>query len=116
MGYCSAVCVLTIPFLPPLPPCPPSSCPRRDLHRGGLQPGQCSCAFVLTASLFSTAAAVAQPLCAGVISTEVGYSQGKVEEPSYEQVCSGSTGHAEVVQVTYDSQQVRSILSCNIVY
>ncbi|WIA35526.1 hypothetical protein OEZ86_003952 [Tetradesmus obliquus] len=42
----------------------------------------------------------------GVISTEVGYSQGKVEEPSYEQVCSGSTGHAEVVQVTYDSQQV----------
>jgi hypothetical protein len=43
----------------------------------------------------------------GVISTEVGYSQGKVEEPSYEQVCSGSTGHAEVVQVTYDPQQVR---------
>lgn len=51
-----------------------------------------------------------------MISTEVGYSQGKVEEPSYEQVCSGSTGHAEVVQVTYDSQQVRSILSCNVVY
>jgi peptide methionine sulfoxide reductase MsrA len=45
-------------------------------------------------------------LLPGVISTEVGYSQGKVEEPSYEQVCSGSTGHAEVVQVTYDPQQV----------
>jgi peptide methionine sulfoxide reductase MsrA len=44
----------------------------------------------------------------GVISTEVGYSQGKVEEPSYEQVCSGSTGHAEVVQVTYDAQKVRA--------
>jgi hypothetical protein len=43
-----------------------------------------------------------------VISTEVGYSQGKMEEPSYEQVCSGSTGHAEVVQVTYDPQQVRA--------
>eukprot|EP00878_Enallax_costatus_P007623 GHUV01007982.1.p1 GENE.GHUV01007982.1~~GHUV01007982.1.p1 ORF type:complete len:281 (+),score=55.70 GHUV01007982.1:209-1051(+) len=43
----------------------------------------------------------------GVISTEVGYSQGHVKEPSYEQVCSGSTGHAEVVQVTYDPNQVK---------
>jgi hypothetical protein len=54
-------------------------------------------------------------LLPGVISTEVGYSQGKVEEPSYEQVCSGSTGHAEVVQVTYDPQQVggvAGVVSC----
>lgn len=41
-----------------------------------------------------------------MISTEVGYSQGHVKEPTYEQVCSGSTGHAEVVQVTYDPKQV----------
>ncbi len=47
-------------------------------------------------------------LLPGVISTEVGYSQGSVEEPSYEQVCSGTTGHAEVVQVTYDANQVRT--------
>jgi hypothetical protein len=44
----------------------------------------------------------------GVIATEVGYSQGKVEEPSYEDVCSGQTGHVEVVQVTYNAQEVRT--------
>lgn len=43
----------------------------------------------------------------GVIATEVGYSQGKVEDPSYEDVCSGRTGHVEVVQVTYNAQEVR---------
>jgi Peptide methionine sulfoxide reductase len=42
----------------------------------------------------------------GVLATEVGYSQGKVEDPSYEDVCSGSTGHTEVVQITYDPAQV----------
>lgn len=45
-------------------------------------------------------------VCAGVIATEVGYSQGSVQDPSYEDVCSGQTGHVEVVQVTYDAQQV----------
>jgi hypothetical protein len=43
---------------------------------------------------------------AGVISTEVGYSQGAVDNPSYEDVCSGTTGHAEVVRVAYDPEQV----------
>jgi hypothetical protein len=47
----------------------------------------------------------------GVIATEVGYSQGKVEDPSYEDVCSGQTGHVEVVQVTYNSQEVGRCLS-----
>lgn len=45
-----------------------------------------------------------------MIATEVGYSQGKVEDPSYEDVCSGQTGHVEVVQVTYNSQEVRTDL------
>ena len=35
----------------------------------------------------------------GVISVESGYAGGKVENPSYQQVCSGATGHAEVVQI-----------------
>lgn len=38
----------------------------------------------------------------GVHSVESGYSNGHVEAPSYEQVCNGDTGHAEVVRVTFD--------------
>jgi len=42
----------------------------------------------------------------GVIETAVGYSGGARENPTYEQVCSDATGHAEVVQVTYDPEKV----------
>jgi peptide-methionine (S)-S-oxide reductase len=42
----------------------------------------------------------------GVIKTSVGYTGGQMESPTYEEVCMGFTGHAEVVQVTYDPDQV----------
>src|SRR6187549_247439 len=42
----------------------------------------------------------------GVISTVSGYMGGKNANPTYEQVSSGSTGHVEVVQVTYDPAKV----------
>ncbi len=42
----------------------------------------------------------------GVLRVESGYSNGHVDRPSYEQVCSGRTGHNEVVRVSFDSQQV----------
>ena len=42
----------------------------------------------------------------GVQSVESGYAGGHVPDPSYEQVCMGTTGHAEVVQVTFDPQAV----------
>jgi peptide-methionine (S)-S-oxide reductase len=42
----------------------------------------------------------------GVIEAIVGYSGGHTENPSYEQVCTGQTGHAEVVEVEYDPAQV----------
>ena len=37
----------------------------------------------------------------GVIKTKVGYSGGKIKNPTYEKVCSGKTGHVEAVELTY---------------
>jgi len=42
----------------------------------------------------------------GVKRVESGYSGGSVSNPSYEQVCSGRTGHAEVIEVTFDPQAI----------
>lgn len=42
----------------------------------------------------------------GVVSLESGYSGGQIERPTYEQICQGTTGHAEVVKVTFDSDQL----------
>jgi peptide-methionine (S)-S-oxide reductase len=39
----------------------------------------------------------------GVVSTSPGYSGGHVKNPSYKEVCSGNTGHAEVIRVEFDS-------------
>jgi peptide-methionine (S)-S-oxide reductase len=42
----------------------------------------------------------------GVTKTEVGYEGGSLDNPTYEDVCSHTTGHAEVVEVTYDPDQI----------
>ena len=42
----------------------------------------------------------------GVIDTQVGYANGTVENPTYEQVCTHKTGHAETVKVVYDPEQI----------
>jgi len=42
----------------------------------------------------------------GVIAVESGYCNGQVPNPSYEQVCSGTTGHAEVVRVSFDADRI----------
>lgn len=41
----------------------------------------------------------------GVVQTAVGYSNGETDNPTYDEVCSGMTGHAEVVQVTYNPKE-----------
>ena len=42
----------------------------------------------------------------GVLSTQVGYTGGSTDDPDYHDVCSGKTGHAEAVEVTYDPSVV----------
>ena len=42
----------------------------------------------------------------GVTGVESGYCNGSVANPSYEQVCAGDTGHAEVVRVSFDTAQI----------
>ncbi|MBK6976653.1 MAG: peptide-methionine (S)-S-oxide reductase MsrA [Cytophagaceae bacterium] len=56
----------------------------------------------LAAGCFWCVEAVYQQLN-GVETVESGYSGGTVKDPSYEQVCTGNTGHAEVIQITYDT-------------
>ena len=42
----------------------------------------------------------------GVLAVESGYTNGQVIAPSYEQVCTGTTGHAEVVKLSYDPARI----------
>ena len=42
----------------------------------------------------------------GVTDVESGYCNGHVQNPSYEQVCTGETGHAEVVRLTFDADEI----------
>jgi peptide-methionine (S)-S-oxide reductase len=42
----------------------------------------------------------------GVLAVESGYAGGEVKDPTYEQVCGGETGHAEVVRVEFDADRI----------
>jgi peptide-methionine (S)-S-oxide reductase len=42
----------------------------------------------------------------GVVSTQVGYTGGKTENPTYREVCGHSTGHAEAVELVYDQSRI----------
>lgn len=48
----------------------------------------------------------AYELVPGVKAVESGYAGGKVKNPTYKQVCDGSTGHAEVIKIQYNSEEV----------
>ncbi|MGB0983981.1 MAG: peptide-methionine (S)-S-oxide reductase MsrA [Saprospiraceae bacterium] len=45
-------------------------------------------------------------LTKGIVTVEAGYSGGHVENPTYEQVCSKTTGHVEVIRIEYDSKEI----------
>jgi peptide-methionine (S)-S-oxide reductase len=63
------------------------------------------CTAVLGGGCFWCVEAVFSDL-KGVLEVIPGYSGGHVENPTYEQVCTNETGHAEVVQITYDADQI----------
>ena len=50
----------------------------------------------------------------GVLLTDVGYMGGQLDEPTYQQVCTDTTGHAEVVQISYDPSKIsfEQLLNC----
>ena len=52
----------------------------------------------------------------GVLSTQVGYIAGHVEEPSYEHVCTGRTGHTEAVQVKFDPGTINYKELCGVFF
>src|SRR5688500_8769012 len=60
--------------------------------------------ITLGAGCFGCTEAVFQQI-PGVLSVKPGYMGGKTSNPSYEDICTGTTGHAEVAQVTFDPQK-----------
>ena len=70
-------------------------------HRRGARPMTVLGAATLGGGCFWCLEAVYEQM-RGVVSVESGYSGGRTADPSYESVCSGTTGHAEVVQVRFD--------------
>jgi peptide-methionine (S)-S-oxide reductase len=52
----------------------------------------------------------------GVVSTCVGYTEGRLEKPTYQEVCSGRTGHTEACQIIYDPQKVDFTKLCKVLF
>lgn len=52
----------------------------------------------------------------GVKRTQVGYTQGHTSNPSYDEVCNGTTGHTEAVQVVFDESKVSFRSLCDLLW
>jgi peptide-methionine (S)-S-oxide reductase len=72
-----------------------------DMNQPAEKPPQRTAVATFGAGCFWCVEAVFENL-EGVLSVESGYAGGTTENPTYEQVCTGRTGHAEVCQVRYD--------------
>lgn len=78
--------------------------PGKEAADGNAAPNQLEKATFGSGCFWCTEAVFQQ--LKGVKSVVSGYSGGRTKNPTYEQVCSGSTGHAEVIQITYDPNVV----------
>ena len=81
----------------------------REHKNVGTGKGEKAC---FAADVFGDRASLSEDL--GVLNTSVGYTQGHVKDPTYRQVCSGTTGHTEAVLITYDPEQVRYRELCQV--
>jgi peptide-methionine (S)-S-oxide reductase len=75
------------------------------MPQASANPGAASELATFGAGCFWCVEAVLEQLD-GVLDVRSGYMGGAVERPTYKQVCAGSTGHAEVVQVTFDPARI----------
>lgn len=83
----------------------PSDLPKLKAEDIELEDGKNYEIATLGAGCFWCIEAIFQSL-KGVAKVESGYSGGMIDNPTYEQVCSGNTGHAEVTQITFDPEVI----------
>lgn len=104
---------VALKFIPKGAPLPPESRPARPddaartshvMANQAVDPGQYEKAMFGAGCFWGVENAFRQ--IPGVIATAVGYSGGTVKKPTYQTVCTDTTGHAEVVHITYDPAQV----------
>jgi len=79
------------------------SCAKTDMNDHSKNPNQEIATFA--GGCFWCTEAVMERMT-GVLDVKSGYMGGEVEQPSYQQICTGQTGHAEVIQVAFDSEKI----------
>lgn len=83
----------------------PADLPKLNTEDIELEEGKNYETATLGAGCFWCVEAIFQSI-KGVAKVESGYSGGFIDNPTYEQVCSGNTGHAEVIQLTFDPEVI----------